>query len=153
MVEQNRSGQKREWLMKFAFLASEMSTCAKVKVGAVIVRGARIISTGYNGSAPGRQHCNKYFGEVTLWDGQALNRHHQWALKNEIHAEMNAIIFAAREGIPTKDCDIYVTHQPCTVCSKFIVQAGIKRVFYKHEYLGDVDNRILTENNVEVIQL
>jgi len=144
---------KQDWLMKLAFLVSEMSTCAKIKVGAVIAKGARIISTGYNGSAPGRQHCITYLGGVKIQDSTFLDLHHKWALKNEIHAEINAILFAAREGIKVEGTSIYITHEPCIICSKFIVQAGIKKVIYRHTYKGETDLSILRENNVEVIKV
>jgi len=145
---------KQDWLMACAFLTSEMSTCAKIKVGAVIARGARIISTGYNGSVPGREHCVNYFGNhIEHQTTKFLEIHHKWALKNEIHAEINAILFAAKEGIKIDGASIYVTYMPCITCSKFIVQAGIKKVFYSIAYDRDVDLSILVENNVEVYQL
>ena len=144
---------KQDWLMKCAFLVSEMSTCAKIQVGAVIAKGARIISTGYNGSAPGRQHCKNYFGELEVQGSTFLDLHHKWALKNEIHAEINAILFAAKEGIEIYGAEIYITHEPCIVCSKFIVQAGIKKVIYRHTYKGETDLSILRENNIEVIKV
>jgi len=144
---------KQDWLMKLAFLVSGMSTCAKINVGAVIAKGARIISTGYNGSAPGRQHCMDYFGAVEDHDVKFLEIHHKWALKNEIHAEINAILFAAKEGIKIDGAGIYITHEPCITCSKFIVQAGIKRVVYRHTYKGETDLSILRENNIEIIKV
>lgn len=136
---------KSEWLMRFAVLASEMSTCARIKVGAVIVKNNRVISFGYNGSAPGRKHCID-----RLWVD--FHDHHEWALRNEIHAEMNAILFAAKEGIAINGSDMYVTHFPCTSCAKYIVQVGIKRLFYLKDYI-DTDPEILYENGVEVKQL
>jgi dCMP deaminase len=137
--------------MGFAFRTAEMSTCARVRVGAVVARRGRIITMGYNGSAPGRPHCEEIFPEPHKQG--FVQKHHDWALRNELHAEENAIVFAARIGASTADADIFITHQPCITCSKLIVQAGIKRVFYRSEYNGEIDMGILKDNNVEVIKL
>lgn len=149
---------KQEWLMDYAFLTAKMSTCARIKVGAVITKGARIISTGYNGSAPGREHCEDYFANrfktLKSWNLTEIFKdiHHRWALENEIHAEINAILFAAKEGVSVYGAEIYITHRPCIICSKFIVQAGIKKVIYSIPYGNESDIKILKDNNVEVVQ-
>jgi dCMP deaminase len=106
---------------------------------------------GYNGSAPGRPHCEDIFPEN---HGPGfVRKHHEWALRNELHAEENAIVFAARIGAEIEDADIFITHQPCITCSKLIVQAGIKRVFYRSPYNGEIDMEIMTENGVGVFKL
>lgn len=153
---------KNEFLMKATFLVAQRSTCCNIQVGAVIAIDGHIISTGYNGGAPGRKHCCDYFKDKIALHNFGSSpeniklfqrEHHIWSLKNEIHAEINAIIFAAKKGVKIENADIYITHQPCIVCSKFIVQAGIKRVFYRIDYKRDTDIEVLNNNNIEVIKL
>ena len=115
----------------FINIATEIasaSKCVSKKVGAVIVKDGRILSTGYNGTPPGYTNCNQY------WNNQYTKEHHEWSKTYEIHAEMNAIIWAAREGISIKDATIYVTLEPCSECSKNLIASGIRRVVYEKSY-------------------
>lgn len=104
------------------------SKCVSKQVGAVIVKDGRILSTGYNGTPSGYVNCCEY------WDGKYTNEHHEWSKTYEIHAEMNAIIWAAREGISIKGATIYVTLEPCSDCSKNIIASGITRIVYDKSY-------------------
>jgi dCMP deaminase len=104
------------------------SKCVSKQVGAVIVKEGRILSTGYNGTPAGYINCCDH------WNGQYTKEHHEWSKTYEIHAEMNAIIWAAREGISIKDATIYVTLEPCSDCSKNLIASGIKRIVYDKEY-------------------
>lgn len=145
--------EKTEWLMDLAKDISKRSTCAKIKVGAIIVKEGRIVLVGYNGSAPGREHCEDHFdGSKPNWN-TFLKEHHIWSIKNELHAEINAIIFAAKHGISIDNCTMYITHMPCTICSKYIVQSGIRKVYYNKDYDGITDCDIFVENFVEVIRV
>jgi len=145
---------KYKWLIQIALATAERSTCCRIQVGAVIERNGRIISTGYNGSAPNKEHCKEHFKLSPTLSTPALKTlHHAWALRNEIHAEINAIIFAARKGIMIEGSHIYVTHMPCITCSKYIVQAGIIRVVYFNDYEGDTDKYIFKDSGVEIIKL
>lgn len=105
---------------------ADQASCASRKVGAVIVKDNRIISQGYNGDVEGGHNC----------PGAALclNKSDNSCGGDTIHAEENAILFAAREGIATKGCSIYVTTLPCRRCMKKLFQAGIREVFYKDDY-------------------
>ncbi len=126
------------------------STCHRLKTSSLIIRDQRIISMGYNGTPSGKTHCEDHF-QNSKYD---LKIHHEWSILNEIHAEMNAILFAAREGMSVKDCDLYTLFSPCIQCSKSIVVAGIKRVYYRYLYQRDQDGIVfLQENNVECIKL
>lgn len=115
----------------FINIAHEIATaskCVSKKVGAVIVKNGRILSTGYNGTPPGYTNCCDHWGD------KYTHEHHDWSKTYEIHAEMNAIIWAAREGICIKDATIYVTLEPCSECSKNIIASGIERIVYDRSY-------------------
>ncbi len=115
----------------FINIATELasaSKCVSKQVGAVIVRDGRILSTGYNGTPAGFINCCDH------WDGEYTLEHHEWSKTYEIHAEMNAIIWAARNGISIDGATIYVTLEPCSECSKNLIASGIKRIIYAKEY-------------------
>jgi len=126
------------------------SKCVSKLVGAVIVKDGRILSTGYNGTPSGYTNCNDH------WDGEYTKDHHEWSKTYEIHAEMNAIIWAARKGISIEDATIYVTLEPCSECSKNLIASGIKRIVYETAYEhtnSDTVSRFLKENNVQIEQI
>ena len=129
---------------------SSASKCVSKQVGAVIVKDGRILSTGYNGTPPGFTNCSDH------WDGEYTKEHHEWSKTYEIHAEMNAIIWAAREGISINGATIYVTLEPCSDCSKNIIASGIKRIVYDKSYEhtnSDVVTKFITDNNVKIEKL
>lgn len=138
---------KEERLMTIAKAIGEWSTCIKYKVGALIVRDNRIISTGYNGTAPGAKHCTQEF----IVEPPA-ELHHKWAQRNEIHAEMNAILYAARYGVSLDQSTLIVTHSPCVDCAKAVVQAGIVKVIFHQLYVYSY-LEIFEQNGVEIKQL
>jgi dCMP deaminase len=102
------------------------SKCSSKKVGALLVKDNRIISMGYNGTLPGVKNCCDYhFNDKD---------HHLWSLNNELHAEQNAILMAAKNGISIQNCTCYSSLQPCNLCLLMLLQAGIKEIVYLHEY-------------------
>ncbi len=115
-----------QYFMAQAMLLSLRSTCSRLKVGATIVRDRRIIAGGYNGSVSGDVHCIDEGCYVV--EGHCLRT---------IHAEMNAILQCAKFGVATADAAIYVTHFPCLPCTKMILQAGIKKIYYLQDYHND----------------
>jgi len=126
------------------------SKCVSKQVGAVIVKEGRILSTGYNGTPAGYQNCCEY------WDGKYTKEHHEWSKTYEIHAEMNAIIWAARKGISIEGATIYVTLEPCSECSKNLIASGIKRIVYEKGYEhtnSDVVSKFIHLNGVEIEQI
>ena len=139
--------------INFINIAREIATaskCVSKQVGAVIVRDGRILSTGYNGTPPGYTNCCDY------WGGEYTSEHHEWSKTYEIHAEMNAIIWAAREGISIKGATIYVTLEPCSDCSKNIIASGIKRIVYDKSYEhtnSSIVTRFLKDNGVVIEQI
>jgi len=132
----------------FINIAKEIATaskCVSKQVGAVIVKDGRILSTGYNGTPAGYTNCCEH------WDNQYTNEHHEWSKTYEIHAEMNALIWAAREGISIKDATIFVTLEPCSECSKNIIASGIKRIVYETSYEhtnSDIITKFIKDNGV-----
>ncbi|QEZ90152.1 deoxycytidylate deaminase [Aliarcobacter cibarius] len=129
---------------------AKASKCVSKQVGAVIVKDGRILSTGYNGTPPGYQNCCDY------WNGEYTKDHHEWSKTYEIHAEMNAIIWAARKGIAIEDATIYVTLEPCSECSKNLIASGIKRIVYEKSYEhtnSSVVSKFLKDNGVKIEQI
>lgn len=138
--------------MELATLVSSWSSCYKEnrQVGAVIVRDKRIITTGYNGASSGILSC-KDRGEcmrvrLNIASGTCQE------LCYAVHAEQNAIIQAAKLGISVEGATMYVTHQPCSICAKMIINSGIKRVIYKEGYPDDFSMQLFDEAKVEIIK-
>lgn len=129
---------------------SKSSKCVSKQVGAVIVKDDRILSTGYNGTPSGYCNCNEY------WDDKYTDKHHEWSKTYEIHAEMNAIIWAARKGISIEGGTIYVTLEPCSECSKNLIASGIKRIVFDKSYEhtnSKIVSKFLKDNGVEIKQI
>ena len=123
------------------------SKCVSKNVGAVIVRDGRILSTGYNGTPSGFTNCDSH------WKGEYTSDHHEWSKTYEIHAEMNAIIWAARQGISIEGATIYVTLEPCSECSKNVIASGIKRIVYDVPYEhtnSEVITKFIKDNGVVI---
>jgi len=136
--------------INIALEIARASKCVSKQVGAVIVKDGRILSTGYNGTPAGFANCCDY------WDGKYTSEHHEWSKTYEIHAEMNAIIWAAREGISIKGSTIYVTLEPCSDCSKNVIASGIKRIVYDKSYEhtnSGMVTKFLKDNDVSIEQI
>jgi dCMP deaminase len=116
---------------------SKLSNCVSHQVGCVIVNDGRIISQGYNGTPAGFKNCNEVFDATPYFGpGQAWSReeHHKFSEDFEIHAEQNAILFAAKHGINIDKSTLYCTLQPCKNCLKMLCQSGIYRIVYRKAY-------------------
>ena len=127
---------------------STWSSCLRRHVGAVIVKDKRIMTTGYNGAPSGVQTCVEK-GECMRNKLNVPSGTHA-ELCYAAHAEQNAIIQAAKEGISLKGCTLYCTHQPCVVCAKMIINAGIKEVIYKEGYPDEFSRKICEEAGVKL---
>ncbi len=112
-----------QYFMAQSHLLALRSTCTRLTVGATIVRDKRIIAGGYNGSVSGGTHCSD--------EGCYVVENH---CIRTVHAEINALLQCAKFGVPTENAEIYVTHFPCLQCTKAIIQAGIKVVYYAEDY-------------------
>lgn len=138
------------WDTYFMTLAEQVATrttCLRRAVGAVVVKDRRILSTGYNGVPSGIRHCSEtgcLREQLHVPSGQ---RHE---LCRGLHAEQNAIIQAARYGIDISGASIYVTAQPCVVCAKMLINAGIKEVIYKDPYPDKLSQELIGESNMKM---
>jgi dCMP deaminase len=136
-----------EYFMGIAELTSKRSTCLRRQVGAVLVKDRHIIATGYNGSPTGVHNCidtgNCLREELKVPSGQ---RHE---LCYAVHAEANAIIQCAVNGVSCKGATIYVTDSPCSMCLKQIINAGITRIVAMKKYPDELSTKLLQESNVE----
>ena len=130
------------YFMNIARQAASRSTCDRKFVGAVIVRDRTILSTGYNGSIRGMPHCDEV--------GHDLENSHCVAT---IHAEANAILQAAKNGVNISGSEIYTTASPCWNCFKLIANAGIRRIYYGEFYRDEKSIRIAGQIGIELIHL
>ena len=126
--------------MSMAELAALRSTCIRRKVGAVLVKNRRIISTGYNGAPAGHPHC-KDIG--CLRDQLNVTSGEKHELCRGVHAEQNAIVQAAFTGIQTLFSTLYCTAKPCSICAKMIANTGIFRVVYMDDYNDNMADVVL----------
>ncbi len=150
---QGRPEARPSWdryFMEITNLVASRSTCLRRQVGAVIVRDKRILATGYNGAPAGLRHCAE-IGCLREKLGVRSGEKHE--LCRAIHAEQNAIIQAASFGSPMAGATVYVTHHPCILCSKIIINAGIRRVVYCQGYPDELARRILREAKLAVEKL
>lgn len=140
-----------EYFMEIASLVSTRATCLRRKVGAIIVKDRHILSTGYNGPPKGTPHCDEIGGcmreKLNVPSGERME------LSRAVHAEQNAIIQAAKLGINIEGADMYVTNQPCFICAKMIINAGIRKIYIKEGYPDKLAEEILKEAGVELIRL
>lgn len=163
---------KANTFMQIAYLVSQESKCVSWKVGALIEKNGRIISTGYNGSPAGGINCCDHAAHSD-WIGcdkeftpkfrivreylkpECREAHSAWSAKNEIHAELNAILYAARYGRAIDGATMYVTLSPCPDCAKAIAQSGIKKLVYSETYDRNLPgwDKILTDAGIEIFQL
>lgn len=129
--------------MAQSHLLAKRSTCTRLMVGATIVRDNRIIAGGYNGSVSGGAHC--------IDEGCYVVDNH---CIRTIHAEMNALLQCSKFGVPTEGAEIYVTHFPCVHCTKALIQAGIKKVYYAQDYKNHpYAEELFAQSRVEVRQV
>lgn len=140
-----------QYFMEMAELTAKRSTCMRRSVGAVIVKDNRAIATGYNGAPRGIAHCEDRGGCLRQQLGVPSGQRHEICMA--LHAEQNAIIQAAAMGHSIEGGTIYVTHQPCAICAKMIINSGIKRIVIKEGYPDELAASILAEAGLEPEQL
>lgn len=158
-----------ELFLQMAELVSKRGTCNRLWVGCVIVKDKRVVSIGYNGSAPGEPHClddgclfhmeckcgHKWIGvdtHCTFTPNCGPNSYvsTKSGCIRTIHGEANAIAWAAREGVSVKGATIYLTHDPCRDCSKLIASAGIIKVVFRNLYGRVPGTGTLENQGIEV---
>ncbi|HOJ43231.1 MAG TPA: cytidine/deoxycytidylate deaminase family protein [Syntrophorhabdaceae bacterium] len=135
------------YFMEIARIVSKRSTCIRRQVGALIVKGKRILSTGYNGAPKGLKHCVDV-GCLREKMNIASGERHE--LCRGLHAEQNAIIQAALHGVSINGAEIYSTHLPCSICMKMIINAGITKVTYLDGYPDELSMELIKESNIKL---
>jgi len=136
-----------DYFMKITEDVALRSTCLKRKVGAIVVKDFRVLSTGYNGAPKNIEHCETVGclrKKLKIPSGQ---RHE---LCRGLHAEQNAIIQAAWHGVKIEGATMYSTFQPCIICAKMMINAGISRLVYKGDYPDKLAKQILKESGMKV---
>jgi dCMP deaminase len=136
--------------MNITTLVAQRTTCTRRGVGAIIVKDKRILSTGYNGAPSGIRHCLDVGCMREQMNIPSGERHE---LCRGIHAEQNAIIQAAYHGVSVKGATVYCTNQPCSICAKMIINAGLKNIYYQSGYADPLAREMLAEAGIEVVQL
>ena len=135
-------GKRPDWdqyFLKLAMLASERSTCPRMHCGCVLVKDKNVIATGYNGSIPGDEHCDDI--GCLIVDNHCVRT---------VHAEMNALIQAAKRGHSVEGSTAYVTNMACTTCAKALITAGIKRVVVFSDFHDTLATEFFKKGNVRV---
>jgi len=140
-----------EYFMEMAVLTAKRSTCLRRQVGAVIVKDRHIVATGYNGAPRGLKHCSERGGCIRESMNVPSGERHELCMA--LHAEQNAIIQAATLGQSIEDGTIYITHQPCVICAKMIINAGIRRIIVKEGYPDQLSVDILAEAGLRIVML
>jgi dCMP deaminase len=135
--------------MDMAELAKTRSPCLRRKVGAILVRDRRMVSSGYNGPPTGCKHCSEVGclrQELNIPSGE---RHD---ICRAVHAEQNAMIQAAYSGVSTKGSIMYTTTQPCIICAKSMINAGIEKIIYKGDYPDELSMHMLNEAGIRIVK-
>jgi dCMP deaminase len=152
-MSRTEEGLKRpewdEYFMQVADVVSRRSTCIRRNIGAVIVKDKRILSTGYNGAPSGLPHCTQMGclrKELGVPSGERTE------ICRGLHAEQNALIQAAKYGISVEGSTIYSTAEPCSMCAKMLINAGITRVVYRDPYPDELSRRLFKESEMTVEQ-
>jgi len=136
--------------IKLTYQVATWSSCFKPdrQVGAIITRDKRILTTGYNGAPQGLRSCKEKGECMRVRLGIASGTRHE--LCYAVHAEQNAIIQAAKQGIALEGATLYCTHQPCSICCKMIINSGIKRVVFCEGYPDDFSMEMFNESGLVV---
>lgn len=147
--------------MNICLELSKRSTCLRLQTASIIVKNNIIISIGYNGTPSGQPHCCEHWKKNNPYDTLKeliqsdffSEKHHQWSTINEIHGEMNAILFAGKHGIVLTGSTLYTLYSPCIQCAKAILISGITTVYYKHVYTRNTDGISLLNEHIKILQV
>jgi len=127
------------YFLKLAMMASERATCPRMHCGCIIVKNKEVVATGYNGSIPGDEHCEDV--GCLIVDNHCVRT---------VHAEMNALLQAAKRGHGIDGATAYVTNMPCTACAKALIAAGIKRVVIFADYHDTMATDFFSKAKVQI---
>ncbi len=134
-----------EYFMAITDQVAQRATCTRRHIGAVLVKDKRILATGYNGVPSGLAHCDEV---GCLRERLGIPSGTQHELCRGIHAEQNAVIQAARHGIAIEGATVYCTHQPCVLCAKILINAGIVDIVYREAYPDELATEMLAEAGI-----
>lgn len=137
-----------EYFMKIAKLVATRSTCIRRQVGAVVVKNKQILATGYNGAPSGLVHCDQ-IGCLRVEMKVPSGERHE--LCRALHAEQNAFLQAARHGISVAGSTIYITNQPCSICAKMIINAGVEKVIVEGDYPDKLAREFLDQARIKLV--
>lgn len=135
----------QDYFLQMCYTVAQRSTCLRRKVGAIAVKDNRILATGYNGTPTSVQHCEEVGCLRAKMNVPSGERHE---ICRGLHAEQNVIIQAAVSGISIKDSTIYCTTQPCLICTKMLINCGVKEIFYTNPYPELLAQEMLKEANI-----
>jgi len=136
-----------EYFLQLARLVSKRSTCLRRQVGAVLVKDKKILATGYNGVPSGIRHCSDI---GCLRDKLKIPSGQRHELCRGLHAEQNVLLQAALHGVSTKGSAVYITNQPCMICAKMLINAGIRQLIIADGYPDDLAKEFLREAKIKV---
>ena len=139
------------YFMDMAKLTSQRSTCLRRQVGAVIIQDKHIIATGYNGAPRHVAHCDERGGCLREKMNVPSGERHELCMA--LHAEQNAIIQAATLGQSIEGGTMYITHQPCAICAKMIINAGIRKIIVNEGYPDKLSVEILDEAGLKIVMM
>lgn len=134
-----------DYFMQITYLVAERSTCTRRKVGAIAVKDKRILATGYNGAPSNVAHCLEV-GCLREQLGVPSGQRHE--ICRGLHAEQNVIIQAAIHGVSLTGSEIYCTTQPCLICTKMLINCGVRAVYYTESYPDSLAEAMLREAGV-----
>jgi len=135
------------YFMEIARVVSSRSNCLRRKIGALLIKDKRILATGYNGPPSGMKHCDEVGCMRNKMNIPSGERHE---LCRGLHAEQNVIIQGALHGFSIKDSVLYATHQPCILCAKMLINAGVKGIIIQDNYPDSRAMDFLTEAGITV---
>ncbi len=136
-----------EYFMRIAREVAGRSTCKRRRVGAVMVRDKRILTTGYNGAPRGIVHCEE---RGCLRDELAIPSGERHELCRGLHGEMNALLQAAVHGVGVEGATLYCTNRPCSLCAKMLINAGVRRIVIAEGYPDELGEELLKEAGIPV---
>jgi len=138
-----------QYFMEMAELAAKRASCLRRKVGAVLVKNKKVLATGYNGAPKDITHC-----EVTgcLREKLEVPSGERHEICRGVHAEQNLVAQAACHGVKTEGSTVYCTHQPCIICTKILINAGVEKIYFKNSYSDQFAEKLLKESNVEFLK-
>jgi len=139
-----------EYFLEMAKLVAKRSTCLRRKVGAVLVKDKRILATGYNGAPRGLRHCIEIGCMREKLNVPSGERHE---LCRALHAEQNALIQASLYGVSVNGSSLYATNQPCVICAKMLINAGIQEIIIGDGYPDKMAMDFLKEAKIKVRRL